>query len=64
MSERKDPGTPTDLNAVALGEFKDALAADTKLLPAWREAALLLVDKGVPRDLEPFKKLIGGGTDA
>lgn len=57
MPEQEEIKELSDLNIVAANELKLALAANEELQPAWKEAALRLVEKGVPHDLEPLRRL-------
>ena len=54
----------SDLNAVAASELKSALATETRLLPEWKQAAIQLLESGMPQNLEPLRKLIVGEPDA
>ena len=50
--------TGGDLNFVALHQFRELIAADNELTPAWREALLELTANGVPQETASLDRFL------
>ena len=48
----------SDINELAAKEFIRLLNADQSLAPEWKNEMLSILEKGVPGDISPLKKLI------
>jgi hypothetical protein len=51
-------GSSQDLNAIALANLRDLIAADDQLLPNWKTTLAELLKKDIPDDLSSLEKLV------
>jgi hypothetical protein len=50
----------SDLNALALNEFKKLIAENEELDSKWRDVITELVKDGIPQSLDSLEKILGG----
>ncbi len=59
----QQPETLSDLNLLALNEFKQLVEENVELKPDWKQAVIQLLEHGIPQDLGTLEKLVIGESD-
>lgn len=52
----------SDLNLLALNEFKQLVEKNAKLKLDWKQAVIQLLDSGIPQNLDALEELVTGGS--